>query len=356
MNLPEEPIQVLIVDDSALMRQLLKELLSSSTRIRVVGTARDGYEAIELARQLRPDVITLDVEMPRLSGLDTLPLLLDVYPVPVVMISSWTHEGATTTVEALERGAVDFLPKPTKNQLTELRSAHELIVNKIITAAQTQVKPPPSASKSMPPQGESRFCALELPTRVDCVVIGISIGGPQTLVKALRPVKPPLPPVLITQHMPDPFVNAFAARLDRGCSVPVAIAANGGRLEPNRILLAPGTQHLSIMGRRPTFRIKLDSRPPVSGHRPSIDVLFQSAALTLEGNAVGILMTGMGRDGVEGCRQIQESGGFTFGQDESSSIVYGMNKIAFEQGYIKHQLSSNELASLLMELGRRASG
>ena len=347
--MPDLPVRVLIVDDSALMRKMLSEMIGSSPDLEVVGTARDGEEALSLADQLRPDVVTLDVEMPGLSGLEVLPKLLDRHKVPVVMVSSWTQEGADVTLNALELGAVDFLPKPDRKHFSQLRGARDLLVAKLLTASRSRVKrsraTPLTVTKT--PRVPSRSTGKGS-TR--CVVLGISTGGPQTLTQVFSQLEPPIPPILVVQHMPPTFTQIFANRLDRRCQVTVREAAEGDRVEPDLILIAPGGRHMSLTGRPPFVRVALSDGPPVSGHRPSVDVLFRSAAEIFGADTVGVLMTGMGRDGVEGCQKILEAGGTTLGQDEASSVIYGMNKAAFEAGAIRSQFSLHELPGLVRML------
>ena len=342
-------VRVLIVDDSALMRKLLAELLGASPRVEVIGAARDGPEALAMAERLRPDVVTLDVEMPGMSGLEVLPLLMATAPIPVVMVSSWTQAGAEVTLEALERGAVDFLPKPDRHQFAELRAARDLLVSKVVTAARSRVhRPrPPRPDPPVPPATARR---ADGPPPARCVAIGISTGGPQTLAETLCGLGPPVPPVLIVQHMPARFTEVFAQRLDRCCPLPVSQAEDGRRVEADRVLIAPGGRHLTLIGCPPHVRTRLTDDPTVSGHRPSVDVLFRSVAAAYGAGAVGVLMTGMGRDGVEGCRAILDAGGRTFGQDEASSIVYGMNKAAQDEGVVGRQFAADELPTLIRGL------
>ena len=363
-------VRVLIVDDSALMRRLLSDMLGSSPEIEVVGMARDGREAVAQAVRLRPDVITLDVEMPEVSGLEALPALLAVHEAPVVMVSALTQEGAEVTLQALELGAVDFLPKPQRNQLSEMRASRDLLVAKVLAAAQSRVRRPrrahrrrdgagppataPAAASAATPAGRRGRSAAGPP----CVVIGISTGGPQALSQVFPLLAAPLPPILVVQHMLAEFTGVFAERLDRytGPSIKVKQAEEGDAVLPDRILIAPGGRHLTIAGRPPRVRVAISDDPEVSGHRPSIDVLFRSAAAAFESAVVGILMTGMGRDGVDGCKAILAAGGFTLGQDEASSVVYGMNKAAFLEGAIKAQFALDELPGILQDIAGFRAG
>ena len=353
MTTPER-VRVLVVDDSALMRKLLADMLRSAPEIEVVGTARDGAEAVETSAKLRPDVITLDVEMPVMSGLEALPALLEVHEAPIIMVSALTQEGADVTFEALELGAVDFLPKPTGHQIAELKASRELLVAKVLAAARSHVRRPPTATGPRPDR--RREAPSERPTAATpttaCVVIGISTGGPQALGQTLPALVSPVPPVLIVQHMPAQFTRPFAERLARHCQVAVKEAEVGDRVVPDQILIAPGGQHLSLIGTPPRVRVALSEGPPVSGHRPSIDVLFQSAATAYASATVGILMTGMGRDGVDGCKQILAAGGKTFGQDEATSVVYGMNKLAYQDGAARVQFPLDELPEIIGRFGK----
>jgi two-component system chemotaxis response regulator CheB len=380
---PPNRVRVLVVDDSALMRRLLCDLLTQSGEIEVVGTARDGREAVLQTARLKPDVITLDVEMPEVSGLEALPSLLSIHDAPVLMVSALTQAGADITLQALELGAFDFLPKPERNQLAEMRACRDLLVSKVLTAAQSRIRrgrrgtiPPrddlarfsarPTASPSSlsSPQVES-VASEESTSRlgrsrgssepatsaaVGCIVIGISTGGPQALSQVFPLLKSPLAPILVVQHMPMQFTGVFAERLNRCSSLTIREAADGDPVLPDQVLIAPGGRHMCLVGHPPRVRVALTDDPPVSGHRPSVDVLFQSAARIYQSGAVGIIMTGMGRDGVEGCKAILAAKGFTLGQDEASSAVFGMNKAAFLEGFIKRQFALEELAAILSNI------
>ncbi len=362
-------IRVLIVDDSALMRRLLTDLLSSAPEIEIAGTARNGREAVLQAARLKPDVITLDVEMPEVSGLEALPSLLAVHEAPVVMVSALTQEGADVTLQALELGAVDFMPKPERNQLAEMRASRDLLVAKVLAASQSRVRRPrrttgasttsvaegvsskertSSRPLMRPPGSPTTAISTSAPIAGPiCFVIGISTGGPQALSQVFPLLVSPLPPILVVQHMPAQFTGIFAERLNRYSTVSVKQAEEGDPVIPDRILIAPGGQHMRLTGHPPRVRITLSDEAPVSGHRPSIDVLFQSAAQAYQSAAIGLLMTGMGRDGVNGCKAILANKGFTLGQDEATSVVYGMNKAAFLEGAIKAQFALDELPHVI---------
>jgi two-component system, chemotaxis family, protein-glutamate methylesterase/glutaminase len=359
------PIRVLVVDDSALMRKLLVDMLQSAPEVEVVGTARDGHEAIRQVSALLPDVVTLDVEMPGMSGLEALPRILAIREVPVVMVSVLTQEGAEVTLTALELGAVDFMPKPESHQITQMKASREMLIAKVLAASRCRVHRTklPSDSRTVPsisailpapqlvPPKEDASPSSKTPASL-CIALGISTGGPQALGEVLPLIKPPIPPIVVVQHMPAHFTGVFAARLDRLCSVPVKEAKDGDRIVPNHIFIAQGGQHLRVAGRSSQPRLAIFESPPVSGHKPSIDVLFHSVALVYGADAVGILMTGMGRDGVDGCKAILAAGGRTFGQDEATSVVYGMNKVARREGAIQAEFALAQFPPLIERLGK----
>jgi two-component system chemotaxis response regulator CheB len=366
-------VRVLIVDDSALIRRLLSDLLNSAPEIEVVGTARDGREAVLEATRLRPDVITLDVEMPEVSGLEALPLLLALPGIEVVMVSALTQEGADVTLQALELGAFDCMGKPEKNQLAELRASRDMLAAKVLAAAQSSRRmvsgrrstgpraapfgkqsivpvKPPRKTATVPPTSATSAAASSTAAEALCVVIGISTGGPQALSQVFPRLHSPLPPIVVVQHMPAQFTGVFAARLDRYSSVTVKHAEGGDILVPDRVLIAPGGMQLVLKGTPPHVRVVLSDDPPASGHRPSVDVLFRSAAKVYGRAAVGLLMTGMGRDGVDGCKAILAAGGLTLGQDEDSSVVYGMNKAAYLEGAVKAQFALADVADIIQNI------
>jgi two-component system chemotaxis response regulator CheB len=268
----------------------------------------------------------------------------------VVMVSSLTQVGADVTFAALELGAVDFLPKPAGSRVADIKAMGETLVAKVLEAARSRVRNPhPAASRPKPPA--SRPSRASRPG-LAFVVIGISTGGPQALGETLPLLTTPIPPVLIVQHMPAPFTDAFAQRLNRACSVAVKEAQEGDPILPDQILIAPGGRHMLVTGQPNQSTVSLTDGPLVSGHRPSIDMLFQSAARLFGAATVAIIMTGMGRDGVEGCKRILNAGGTTFGQDEATSVVYGMNKAAFLEGAVRAQFPLEKLPALIEQWAR----
>lgn len=352
-----QPIKILLVDDSALIRQIVTDQLSEQSDLLIIGRARDGEEAIQLVERLNPDVVVLDVEMPRLNGLETLRRLLPTRPIPVVMFSSLTQSGARTSFDALDLGAMDCVGKP--ESLAHVAGACGELASKIRAVASCdvaavlkrrrllqQVKTTMSTessnsarNKTCHPQSVSptitdRFC------RDKVVAVGISTGGPPALTAIFQSLIPPWPPIVIVQHMPPGFTRSFAERLDRLGKIAVKEAATGDKLVPNTAFVAPGGRHVRIVGRGPSdATLEVYDAPPVSSHRPSVDVMMTSAAAVYGANALGVIMTGMGRDGVDGCHAIKKAGGVTIGQDEASSDVYGMNKIAWREGALESQFS-----------------
>lgn len=350
-------IKVLVVDDSAVMRQVLTQILQSSPLLEVIGVARDGREALEKTRDLHPDVITLDIEMPIMSGMEALPGLVGIYQKPVVMVSSLTQEGAEPTFQALELGAVDFVPKPISNTIAGLKDVTEEIITKVVNAARSQIRivagsvvksapAKPTAIAAEKPSNHHRHLPEKLPRKV--VVIGISTGGPQALSETLTHLRPPIPPTLIVQHMPAKFTGPFAQRLASHCHVRVKEATDGERLQNDTIYIAPGGRHMRVVGKSPaTAAIEINDEPPTTGHKPSADYLFESVVPIFGQAIVGIIMTGMGRDGATGLKSIRNAGGTTFGQNEATSTVYGMNKAAFQEGAVQTQFPLEELASII---------
>jgi two-component system chemotaxis response regulator CheB len=287
--------------------------------------------------------------------------LLDAHLVPVVMVSALTQEGADVTFEALELGAVDYMPKPERYQLAEMRQSGPQLVAKVLSAAKSRVRRPRAASASPARRTLPSSTGPAVPSKTvlggptdTIVVIGISTGGPQTLASLFPQIEPPMPAIVVVQHMPARFTYVLAERLNRSTALHVKEAEHGEPLLPSHVYIAPGGRHLEIAGTPGHARIALGDAPPVSGHRPSVDVLFQSAARVFGKNTVGFIMTGMGRDGVDGCKAILAAGGATYGQDEATSIVYGMNKAAQLEGAVRAQFAAEELPTILRLLSRRA--
>lgn len=349
------PVRVLVVDDSAVMRQLLSTLLSADTEIEVVGTAPDPHVARERIKTLNPDVVTLDVEMPRMDGLTFLRKIMTLRPTPVVMVSTITQAGAEVTLEALEIGAVDFVAKPTGDIGNAKAAFATELQSKVKAAARTRVglrhAHHSKIERAVRPTGDR-------PSNERLVVIGASTGGVEALKIVLMGLPSDCPPVLITQHMPPRFTTAFAERLNRECPMVVSEAVHDEPIVPGHVYIAPGSHHLTL-GRRGGRNIcVLTDGPPVSGHRPSVDVLFQSAAQASAAVAVGVILTGMGKDGAEGMLELRRAGVQTLGQDEDSSLIYGMPRVAFERGAVLRQVPLVRMAGAIIDAyeGHRAHG
>lgn len=350
-------IRVLIVDDSRLIRELICDALASHPDLSVVGTCTDGVEALASLEALRPDVITLDLQMPRMDGLETLDRLLACRPTPVIVVSALTQRAADVTLQALDRGAMDYVAKP--NGVSEMKRAFgEELPQKIRNMAGADVrrvlqlrktKQLRTAVKSAP----ATHAAERIDRFIGCIAIGISTGGPPALAQLFGALVPPLPPIVVVQHMPQMFTGPFANRLNSLSAIRVREAASGDILRPNEAVVAPGGKHLSLRRVGGRVEVVIVDGDPVSGHKPSVDVMMRSAAQTFGKACVGVIMTGMGRDGADGCGFIRAAGGFVLGQDEGSSDVYGMNKVAFAEGHVDVQASLQHLPEAIATQARR---
>jgi two-component system chemotaxis response regulator CheB len=337
-------VRVLVVDDSALMRQLLTALLSADPDIEVVGTASEPQIARERIKALNPDVITLDVEMPHMDGLTFLHKIMTLRPTPVVMVSGLTQAGAEVTLEALELGAVDFVAKPTTDLAVVRDTLAAELQAKVKAAARTRVGRrlrTPGARAHEPRQVQRAKDKL--------VVIGASTGGVEALKVVLTGIPADCPPILVTQHMPPRFTAAFAQRLNRECQMTVSEARHDEPVEPGHVYIAPGSHHLELARGGGQYRCVLSDGAPVSGHRPSVDVLFRSAVQAAGAAAVGVILTGMGKDGAEGLLELRKAGAITLGQDEESSLIYGMPRVAFERGAVMHQHPLERMAAAILD-------
>ena len=340
-------IRVLIVDDSALIRELLTKMLSSDPQIEVVDTAPDPIVARAKIKQLNPDVVTLDIEMPRLDGLEFLKRIMTLRPTPVVMVSSLTQRGADATVRALEIGAVDFVAKPTSDLQAGLEAMQAEIIAKVKAAAGAKVARRSLAEMSgiKPLAAGPGYSSTE-----KIVALGASTGGVEALTRILCSMPADSPAMLITQHMPEHFTSSFANRLDGLCAIAVSEARHGTRVVPGHAYIAPGDRHLELGRSGATYTCLVRGTEPVSGHCPSVDVLFHSVASAAGGNALGVILTGMGRDGADGLLAMRNAGAHTIGQDEASSIVYGMPRVAFERGAVETQLPVERIAERVLSL------
>ncbi|WP_075594304.1 chemotaxis response regulator protein-glutamate methylesterase [Pseudoalteromonas sp. PAB 2.2] len=318
-------IKVLIVDDSPLIRGLLKEILEQADDIHVVGSAEDPYEAREQIKRLNPDVLTLDIEMPKMDGLSFLKNLMRLRPMPVVMISTLTQKGSPITLEALETGAVDFIAKPTANVSQSLQRYAHLLHQKIRTAAGARVR----AFKEQNLEADSALSTLQFKAN-SVLAIGASTGGTEAIKEVLVRMPEQCPPIVITQHIPPVFSTSFAMRMDRTCKINVKEAEHGDKLRPGWAYIAPGDQHLSIVKQGSALYCQLDTSELVNRHRPAVDVLFNSLLVACPKATIAALLTGMGSDGAKGLLALKQAGAYTIAQDELSSVVWGMPKAAIE--------------------------
>jgi two-component system chemotaxis response regulator CheB len=331
-------IRVLIVDDSATMRSLIAVTLRADPAIEVVGQAADPLEARQMIKDLNPDVLTLDVEMPNMSGLEFLEKLMRLRPMPVVMVSTLTARGADATLEALELGAVDCVAKPA----TVGPGAFDMLAEKVKLAARAKVRGL-NAARPTALKPDANYAPNGA-----VVAIGSSTGGVEALMTLVERLPANCPPTVITQHMPATFTKSFAERMNRACAAQVSEAKDGDPLIPGHVYLAPGGQaHLEIQGGE-RLRCRVATGELVNGHRPSVDVLFNSVAKVVKGRAVGVILTGMGQDGARGLLALREAGARTLGQDEASCVVYGMPKAAFEMGAVERQLPLEKITAAIL--------
>jgi len=364
-------IQVLCIDDSALIRSILKEIINSQPDMEVVGVAPDPIIARDLIKQTNPDVLTLDVEMPKMDGLDFLEKLMRLRPTPVVMISSLTERGSEATLRALELGAVDFVAKPKLGMRDGMNEYADQIADKIRAAARAKLRPraatpagstaaahaaPPAAAPAAgahvraehataapvasgaPAPARTHFSSTE-----KLIIVGASTGGTEAIKDFLLEMPPDCPGILIVQHMPAGFTTSFAKRLDGLCRIRVKEAVHGERVLPGHAYIAPGDMHLSLGRSGANYVTELDQGPPVNRHRPAVDVLFRSAARNAGANALGVILTGMGKDGAAGMLEMRNAGAYNVAQDEASCVVYGMPKEAVAHGGVHEILPLSQI-------------
>lgn len=343
-----KPIKVLIVDDSALMRQLLTECLSSDRELEVVGAAPDPYIARDLIKSLNPDVLTLDVEMPKMDGLTFLENLMRLRPMPVIMVSSLTEVGADVTLQALELGAIDFVTKPKIDLAAGVRSYAADLVEKIKGAARAHVRAP--AFPKLPPRQPLASIGNRYRTTERLIAIGASTGGTEAIKAVLERMPADAPAIVITQHIPAMFSGPFAARMDRSSAMSVCEARNGQQIVPGHAYIAPGDKHLEVMRDGARYVCKLTDAPPENRHRPSVDVLFKSVARYAGQNAVGAILTGMGEDGARGLLEMKNCGASTVIQDEATCVVWGMPGAAWKLGAADRALPLDSIAAELLAL------
>ncbi|MDF1588172.1 MAG: chemotaxis response regulator protein-glutamate methylesterase [Gammaproteobacteria bacterium] len=353
-------INVLVIDDSALVRKLLSEILNSDPGIEVIGTAIDAYQARAKIKRLKPDVLTLDVEMPGMNGVTFLKNLMRLHPLPVVMVSTLTQAGAQVTLDALELGAVDFVSKPKMDLSHTINDYAQEIIQKVKTAATVNVDKlglVKTVTKTL--DVTSRLSAdVILPKATlskasdlsqTIISIGASTGGTEAIKQVLQSLPADCPAIVITQHIPAAFSQAFALRLDRHCALSVCQAEHGQRILPGHAYLAPGDKHLIVRCSGDHFYCELNDGPLVNRHKPSVDVLFRSMAQNVGANAIGILLTGMGDDGAQGMLEMKQAGAFNFVQDEKSSVVWGMPGQAVKIGAATLQVPLVQVATILLD-------
>ncbi len=350
-------VKVLIVDDSALIRQLLKDIFSSDAGIEVVGAAHDPFMARDMIKQLNPDVLTLDVEMPKMDGITFLSNLMRLRPMPVVMVSSLTEKGADITLEALELGAVDFVSKPKVDVAHALQEYSEEIIAKVKMAARARVRSPavtPSKGVATKHSADVILGKDEGPrkfkTTDKIIAIGASTGGTEAIKEVLRRLPADAPGVVITQHIPEQFSRPFAERMNRSSAMEVCEASDGQQILPGHVYIAPGSHHLVVERSGARYICRLNDGPPVNRHRPAVDVMFRSVAQYVGPNAIGILLTGMGADGAEGLKEIQANGGPTIAQDEATSVVWGMPGEAVKLNAADTVLALEKIAGKILSL------
>jgi two-component system chemotaxis response regulator CheB len=345
--------RVLIIDDSALVRSLLTEIINKQPDMEAIGAAPDPLVAREMIRAMNPDVLTLDVEMPKMDGLDFLERLMRLRPTPVVMVSTLTERGADTTIRALELGAIDFVAKPKLGIAAGLSDLGRDICEKIRVASRARmhrhvVRAADGEAPARPPAAKPSTHYSRLSTE-KLIIIGASTGGTEAIREVLTRLPADSPAVLITQHMPPGFTRSFAQRLDGLCRITVSEATDGERVLPGHAYIAPGDRHLRLARSGANYMVALDDGPPVNRHRPSVEVLFRSAAQLAGPNALGVMLTGMGKDGAAAMLEMKQAGAFNLAQDEATCVVFGMPKEAIAVGAVDEVLPVTKIADRLLD-------
>ena len=346
-----KPVRVLVVDDSALMRKMIPQILERDSSIQVVGTAMDGSFGLKKIAELRPDVVTLDLEMPRMDGMEMLRQITRIHRIPAIIVSAHSTAGASATFKALALGAFDFVAKPRDAAQANLEAISRELISKVKVAAETGVP------KYVAPAGTFQSGVMRVkkssprigsaPTKI--VAIGISTGGPNALQYVLSQLPSDFPgAILVVQHMPEGFTEMFARRMNECCSIDVKEARSGDLVTAGRVLICPGNRHMRLRRAPLGSMVVLSDEPQVNGHRPSVDVLFRSVALECGSNSLALIMTGMGEDGADAMGAVKAAGGMTLAQDEQSCIVFGMPKAAIERGHVMRVVPLDALANTLI--------
>jgi len=346
-------IKVLIVDDSALVRQVLTKIIDSSKNLEVIGSARDPIDARDKIKQLNPDVLTLDIEMPKMDGVTFLKNLMRLRPMPVVMISTLTEMGADITLEALEVGAVDFIAKPKIDVQGALQEYSDEIIEKLEIAGKAKVREykgsthSPKVSKKLDAGAvlEKKEGKLRFKTTDKIVALGASTGGTEAIKKVLESLPADAPGIVISQHIPIAFSKAFTERVNKTCQIMVCEPTDGQKIVPGCAYIAPGDKHLLVERSGAEYICRLNDGPPVSRHKPSVDVMFRSVAQNVGPNAMGVMLTGMGADGAEGMLEMKQQGAYNISQDEDSCVVWGMPGAAVKMGAIDKEFTLSKIAN-----------
>ncbi len=343
----KQPVRVLVVDDSALMRKLIPQIIERDTSIQVVGTAMDGTFALKKIEELHPQVVTLDLEMPRMDGMETLRAITRKHQLPVIVVSAHSTQGAASTFKALALGAFDFVAKPKDAASAHMEEIATELIKKIKVAAHTP-QPRNPVELTAEPRKVNKPAAQERGRAARVVAIGVSTGGPNAIQYVLSQLPADLPAALVVvQHMPEGFTEMFARRLDESCAIEVKEAHSGDLLLAGRALICPGNKHIKVRRMPLADVVTLSDEPLVNGHRPSVDVLFRSVAREFGDHAIGVIMTGMGEDGAEGLGEIKRAGGITIAQSEDSCVVFGMPKAAIERGHALRVVPLDAMANTL---------
>ncbi len=356
--MPKEPIKVLVVDDSAVVRQALSGIINAEKDLEVIGTAADPLIAAGKIAKQRPDVITLDVEMPRMDGLTFLQKIMSQHPIPVVICSSLTEKGADTTLKAMQYGAVEIINKPKSGARQFFEESKIVICDAIRAASVARIRQLSDSSRTLEPKLSADVimprpkAGAALQTTQKIVVVGASTGGTEAIRSFLEALPYDAPGITIVQHMPEHFTAAFASRLNESCRVTVKEAADNDTIIQGRVLIAPGNRHMILKRSGARYYVSLKDGPLVSRHRPSVDVLFRSTARYAGANAIGVIMTGMGDDGARGMLEMKQAGAKTIAQNEESCVVFGMPNEAIKHGAVDYVLPLGKIAEKMLRLGQ----